>query len=113
MFVHGGISEEDQYLNDCHLLNFQPLKWSQCTLNLESQAPLLAWHSACLVMPYDLAFHPKFNIYKLPEIVIGRRAVSKVIIKNNKKINSSYIKKYRLKKEVFIYLEENHQKTVN
>lgn len=78
MFVHGGISEDDQYLDDCHLLNFYPLKWSNCTVNLDCQAPLLAWHSACLVMPYDIALHPKFNIYKIPEIGIGRRVISRV-----------------------------------
>lgn len=81
MFVHGGISEEDQYLDDSHLLTFYPLKWSHCTMNLELQAPSLAWHSACLVMPYEVAYHPKFNIYKIPEIGIGRRVVSRVIKK--------------------------------
>ncbi len=79
MFVHGGISEDDQYLDDCHLLSFYPLKWSQCTVNIENQAPLLASHSACLVLPFELAFHPKFNIYKIPEIGINRRVYSRVI----------------------------------
>lgn len=78
MFVHGGISEDDVYLDDSHLLNFNPLKWTSCSLNLDLQSPCLAWHSACLVIPSEQLFHPKMNIYKLPEIGIGRRLISKV-----------------------------------
>jgi hypothetical protein len=32
-------------------------------------------------MPFDLAFHPKFNIYKIPDVGIGRRIISRVTFK--------------------------------
>ena len=79
MFVHGGISEDDEYLDDCHLLNFSPLKWNSCIINLDCKYPSLAWHSACLVLPSEQMFNPKLNIYKLPEVGIGRRVASRVL----------------------------------
>ena len=79
MFVHGGISEDDEYLDDCHLLNFSPLKWNSCIINVDSICPSLARHSACLVLPSEQMFNPKLSIYKLPEVGIGRRAVSRVL----------------------------------
>jgi len=115
MFVHGGISEDDTYLDDCHLLNFYPLKWTACSISLDGPSPCLAWHSACLILPADIIFHSKFNIYKLPEMGIGRRSVPRVnfifILKNLffdlLKIKSFY---FRLKKEEYIYSVENHLK---
>lgn len=101
MFVHGGISEEDEYLNDCHLLSFNPLKWFQCSISTGIDSPTLAWHSACLVLPSEQSFNPKMNIYKLPEIGIGRRQTMKV---------KNYFLIERLKKKEFIFLEVNQKK---
>lgn len=74
--MHGGLSEEYEYLNDSHLMNTNPIKWSPCSLN--SPGPTLAYHSACLVLPSDIANHPRVNIYKFGEEKIGRRSVVKV-----------------------------------
>ena len=59
-------------------MNTSPIKWSQCILNFNG--PLLAWHSACLVLPSEIANNPRTNIYKLPEEKIGRRLTHKVKI---------------------------------
>lgn len=73
MLIHGGISEDEEYLNDVYLLQFTPLKWVSVSLNTESENPTLAWHACCLVLPSEQMFSPKLNIYKLPEVGVGRR----------------------------------------
>ena len=78
MFVHGGISEEDEYLNDCHLLSLFNLKWNECNISTDTEGPYLAWHTACLVVPAEQVFNSKMNIYKFPEMGIARRVSSKV-----------------------------------
>lgn len=78
IFVHGGISEDEEYLNDSHLLSLNPLKWNTCAISLEAPAPCLAWHSCCLVLPSDILYNPKLSIYKLPEISIARRSNTRV-----------------------------------
>lgn len=77
IFIHGGISEEHEFLNDCHLMNTSPIKWSPCSVNIGG--PSLAWHSACLVLPTEIANNPRTNIYKLPDEKMGlRRTYAKV-----------------------------------
>ena len=68
MFVHGGMTEDDQYLKDMYILRYKPLKWHDIDLNnSEVKIPPLAHHCCCLVMPQSIVVHPKFNIYSMPE----------------------------------------------
>jgi hypothetical protein len=92
MFIHGGISEDGELLNDCYLLNFNPLKWLYVeytifgynkdlknfdfsSLKKNEQKKFdklldkisLAYHSSCLVVPLTIQNDIKFNIYKYPE----------------------------------------------
>ena len=76
IFIHGGISEESEFLSDSHLMNTSPNNWSPCTLI--NNGPALAWHAACLVLPHEIANHPRVNIYKFAEEKSGRRSVVKV-----------------------------------
>ena len=75
MLVHGGIDEEGEYLDDTFLLSLgNTYKWSKgkfSNFNKRHRFPKLAYHSCCLVIPSELQKHPKFNIYKFPEIPIG------------------------------------------
>ena len=65
MFIHGGINEEGEYLNDCHILIYQPLHWRVPEIKKsEIKAPYLAYHSFCLVIPKDIREDANFNIYK-------------------------------------------------
>lgn len=63
-------------MNDCHLLNTFPIKWNPAATNFNG--PPLAWHTACLVLPSEIANSPRVSIYKFPEEKIGRRSVVKV-----------------------------------
>ena len=68
MFIHGGMNEDNQYLNDMYILNYKPLKWYDIEINNnEVQIPPLAHHSCCLVMPQSIVTNPKFNVYSMPE----------------------------------------------
>ena len=81
MFVHGGLSEDDKYLNDSHLLNLtSPMKWQKINIWV-SDWPSLAYHTCCLVMPLEMRLNSKFSMYKLPELnEITKYRYSKVLI---------------------------------
>ena len=79
MFVHGGISEENKYLDDLYIFNYKLLKWEDIDIsyNNEIKSPSLAHHSCCLVVSEVTVHNSKFNIYNCPDI--GRsRSMNKI-----------------------------------
>ena len=64
MFIHGGINEKEEYLNDCYLLSYKPLKWNIPNINKKIELPPMAYHSCCLVMQEKIRNNSNFNIYK-------------------------------------------------
>ena len=67
MLIHGGITEEKEILNDTHILNFSPLKWTMASINYLTPGPKLFGHASCTVIPNDVLTNHKFNIYKYPD----------------------------------------------
>ena len=69
MFVHGGTDEDGEYLNDCFLLNYQPLQWKIPLIQkTKVKTPCLAYHSCCLILPAELREESSFTItQKIPE----------------------------------------------
>ena len=67
MLIHGGINEEGKILDDSYLFNMHSLTWSKCIINKICQHPKLWGHSSCLVIPGQILYNPKFNIYSFPE----------------------------------------------
>ena len=76
MLIHGGMSEDEEYLNDTFLLSFSPLKWNICAIKMPVQSlydndlgsqvsivhpPTLSGHQCCLVLQSDIIKNPKFN----------------------------------------------------
>lgn len=78
MIIHGGMTDNNECLNDTHILSFQPLKWVHCNISEETPGPALAGHACALVMPSDIKYNPRFNIYKFPDLGIGKFNSSKV-----------------------------------
>ena len=72
MFIHGGLNESNEILNDCYLLNISTLKWNICSINKYTPAPKLYGHSSCIVIPHVLLFHHKFSIYSYPNLEPGK-----------------------------------------
>ena len=70
MFIHGGISEENKYLDDFYIFNYKLLKWEDIDIsfNNEIKSPSLAHHSCCLVVSEVTMHNSKFNIYNCPDI---------------------------------------------
>ena len=68
MLIHGGIGLNNQVLSDCYLLNFQPLKWTDISIEKYNPKPKVFGHACCLVIPTIFLNHPTFSIYKFPEI---------------------------------------------
>ena len=65
MFIQGGIDEKGEFLNDCYILNYQPLMWKIIRIKkTRITIPCLAYHCCCLVLPSELRKDPTFTIYK-------------------------------------------------
>ncbi len=85
MFIHGGIDEDDNYLKDCYLLNYSPLKWQNIITS--EYIPQLAFHKCCLVLPKSIRKNKYLNIYKIPE----ENNLNTINIMNKIKIKGLYI----------------------
>ena len=81
MFIHGGISSDGEYLNDCYLLNLNPYKWLKISFKNYFDSPFLAYHSCCLVVPSEIKNNIRFNIYKYPESNSERKVFSRILEK--------------------------------
>jgi hypothetical protein len=80
MVVHGGQSETGEFLNDTALLSFSPLKWHHAVVNEDTPGPSLSGHACALVIPSEMKYSYKMNIYKYPDVTLNK-AMSKVIVK--------------------------------
>ena len=67
MFIHGGIDSSNNILDDCHILNLQPLKWIIPNINSYGGCPKVYGHTCCLIVPNEILSNIRFNIYKYPE----------------------------------------------
>ena len=77
MLIHGGINEFGRVLDDTILLNMHTLTWSKCSINKLCQHPKLWGHSCCLVIPGQILYNPKFNIYSFPEYETSKKRTIK------------------------------------
>ena len=77
IFIHGGITENLEILNDCQLLNLNPLKWMKVNIVNRSSSPRLYGHAACVVVPKQFAVSRKFNIYNYPDIEVVNCRIKK------------------------------------
>ena len=72
MFVHGGLDEFGEYLDDSFLLNLSNnYRWYKANITSYVPPPKLGYHSCCLVVPKNIQNNPRFSIYKLPELTIN------------------------------------------
>ena len=67
MLVHGGINDEGKILDDTYLFNMHTLTWNKCNISKICQHPKLWGHACCLVIPGQILYNPKFNVYAFPE----------------------------------------------
>ena len=72
ILIHGGITNSNEVLNDCFVLNLNPLKWLTCNINRYTPGPYLYGHSSCVVIPQYLLKNHKFSIYSYPSIEPGK-----------------------------------------
>ena len=71
MFIHGGVDEYGEYLDDSYLLNLPGIyRWFKASTIAYGQTPKLGYHSCCLVCPMEIQKNPKFSVYRFPEITI-------------------------------------------
>jgi len=80
MFIHGGVSDEDEILGDCFLYSIIPQKWIACSINEETPGPKLCNHTIALVLPGEQKYNPKLSLYKLTEMRLARRGELRVSI---------------------------------
>ena len=77
IFIHGGITEDNEVLNYCNLLNLNPLKWLKVSLNRRISGPRLYGHTGCLVVPKQYLISRKFNIYSYPDLEVVNCKIKK------------------------------------
>ena len=71
MFIHGGVDEFGEYLDDSYLLNLAgTYRWYKAFTIAYGPTPKLGYHSCCLVCPMEVQKNPKFSVYRFPEITI-------------------------------------------
>ena len=70
LLIYGGVTENNEVLNDCYLLNFNPLKWSKANISPNSIGPRVYGHTSSLVIPRQFLLNRKLNIYSYPIIDI-------------------------------------------
>ena len=78
LFVHGGIADDDEYLNDGAVYAIMLQKWYPLTILEDTPGPTVAHHTCCLILPNEQRFNPKLNLYKLPDMRVSRRGEIKV-----------------------------------
>ena len=67
MLIHGGISDEGRVFDDTCLFNIHTLTWTRCIIDKICHRPRLWAHACSLVIPRNILFNPKFNLYLFPE----------------------------------------------
>ena len=67
ILFHGGIDLDNEVLNDCLLLNLNPLKWIKLAINSYSPMPRVYGHASCLVVPSNILVYTRFNVYRYPD----------------------------------------------
>ena len=70
IFIHGGITENNEILNDCYLLNISPLKWYKANISRMTPGPKLYGHTSSLVIPRQHLLNHKLSIYAYPDIEV-------------------------------------------
>ena len=70
ILIHGGITENNEILNDCYLLNLNPLKWYKANINKMTPGPKLYGHTSSLVVPKQHLLSHKFSVYTYPDIEV-------------------------------------------
>jgi len=67
ILFHGGIDLDNEVLDDCLLLNLNPLKWIKLAINNYSHMPRVYGHTSCLVVPSNILVYSRFNVYRYPD----------------------------------------------
>ncbi len=81
MFIHGGIDDDGNYLNDMWIFDCLKYKWTPLIYRNLMKIPKIAYHSSTLVIKNrSLLYHKDLNIYKFPESSISKGKIGKVKI---------------------------------
>ena len=72
IFIFGGINNANEILNDCYLLNLNPIKWMTCIISKFTPGPKVYGHSSCVAIPREMLKNHKFSIYSYPELAPGK-----------------------------------------
>ena len=109
MIIHGGITENNEILNDVYIINIYYMnnlniskdkdndnnkdsdKWNNLIVTSNSKSPYLFGHSSTLVVPSNIQNHSKFSIYKFPENTFGYNKNGKLIPNEKETIKGWYI----------------------
>ena len=67
ILIYGGITENNEILNDCFLLNLNPLKWFKANISKRIPGPKVYGHTSSIVVPLQHLLSHKFSVYTYPD----------------------------------------------
>ena len=70
ILFHGGITDDDEILNDCFFLNLNNFKWFNCHISFNFPSPKLYGHTSCFILPQEYK-DKKVDIYVFPQIEVN------------------------------------------
>lgn len=67
IIIHGGVNEDNKILNDSFVLSTSPLRWTELNYSEFSSSPALMGHASAVVLPSEIKYNHRTNIYKFPD----------------------------------------------
>jgi hypothetical protein len=79
MLIHGGIDENDRFLSDAWILEFNNYRWNKLEYKGQKPAPI-AYHACELIIDVDRLHHPHFNVYRSPDATNTKNKIKRIKI---------------------------------
>ena len=76
MIIHGGIDDDNNYLNDIWYFDYEKLKWSVLYYKTLVNIPAIAYHSCALVIKNQNKLNnEEYNIYKISDNFYDKKKI--------------------------------------
>lgn len=67
MVVIGGISDNEEFVTEVNVLDFNTLRWSYLSMEKGYNIPPVAYHSSCIIIPFEKLYHNQMGVYRSPD----------------------------------------------
>lgn len=67
MVVIGGISDKEEYITEVNVLDLNVFKWRYLSMEKGYHVPPVAYHSSCVIIPFEKLFNNQMGLYRSPD----------------------------------------------